>query len=237
MATIFEKMSVLVRSTIHGLLDRAIDLNSVDAIKVYVRDLEKAKEELGDEFAIAKGRKSALVQDIAGLEAAIETMDSNIESLLSDDDDTNDHHAVVIEGHRLTKASELDEAKATLAEAEETVSGLSGAYEKVKARHTEMVNAVVKLERQQASMAAKNRATRAIKAVRSLGNSGADVSVDDIARRMREQSIATNSKFDQALEGISDSPAEAARAATAAANIAKRKAAIKAEAQKPAEAA
>ncbi|MEK7566941.1 MAG: PspA/IM30 family protein, partial [Patescibacteria group bacterium] len=55
MAGIFKKFRDLGLASIHSLLDKAIDLNSVAVVKQHVRDLENALSELENGAAEAAG--------------------------------------------------------------------------------------------------------------------------------------------------------------------------------------
>jgi len=93
MAGIFEKARIAALSAAHSLLDKVVDLNSIGAVKQYVRDLESALEDLEDATAAAAGHVKTVKRDAERLKAQIKELNQNIDFILSDNKPENDHLA------------------------------------------------------------------------------------------------------------------------------------------------
>lgn len=231
---IWNKLGTLAQSFMHGVVDAGLDMNNIQVVKVHIRKLEEARDEIGDGVAVAKGRKIDLEKQIAALKAQIESAQVDIDLILGDDDPSNDAHAVILETRTIEREREVDQKEEELIEANVTLNGLENAFKKISSQHKTMLNQVHNLDQMVRSTRAKESATAALKAAATLGN---NVSVDNITARMRDQAVKANAKFDRALEGVGDGADDAVLAATAAARIAARKAELKEQAESKAEAA
>ena len=221
MSSLIQKARLLILSNLHDLLDSAIDMNDLGAVRQKVRDLENAKNEIGDEAAIATGHVGQLELEMSALQIEMDTTDRNITMLLSDSDPDNDQYAIPLETTLMSCEEEMASMQESLGDANTAAVQLTEAATKLTNRHREMLQSLRRLERMERSSKAKDRATEALKSIGNL--TGASDSVDDVARRLRDRRTASDAKFNRALGGIDDSPTAAVNASKAQARIAARR--------------
>lgn len=225
MTSIFQKARILLLGNLHGLLDSAIDMNSVSALKQYVRDLETANNNLADETARAKADVENIKRRKNGLEAKIAEDTSKVDQLLSDNDPTNDKFAESIAMRITGNQKDLDALGAEMAESEENAGNLAEAQRKVAAKLSEMKGQLDQLERMARSTDAKNRAARAVETA-SASTAGVP-SVDNIGDRLRKDAAVANDRFARSLGGISDAADDAVERSAAREFLEKRAAQLK----------
>jgi len=84
MAGLFQKARIAALSAAHSLMDKVVDLNSIGAVKQYVRDLENALEDLEDASAAATGHVRTVQRDADQIKSQIQELNQNIDFILSD---------------------------------------------------------------------------------------------------------------------------------------------------------
>src|SRR3989338_1043580 len=98
-ATLYSKARLLALSVANSLLDKGIDLNSVEAVKQNIRDFEASVQVLESDRATHRGLLRGLVRDLRELRDKSLSLNEQIDSLLppNDNDPSNDHHAATLE--------------------------------------------------------------------------------------------------------------------------------------------
>ncbi len=200
MATIGQKLRTITLDNLHTLLDRVIDLNSVGALKQYIRDLETAKEQITDEAVIAKGQVNALRAGVDNLILQIKTTDENINLILGDKDPSNDSVAETLEARLIGYEQKVAQKKEELANAEQDAGALWEAAERLTAKHIEMLGNLQRLESMERTTKAKDRATDALRQAAKAG----EMSVDNLQERIQERSVVADSRFERALGAMAD---------------------------------
>jgi len=227
MATILQKFRTVLLSSAHALLDAAIDLNSVAAIKQHVRDLEGARDKIADEAAIADGRAAALKSDIIDLQGQKGTTGADIDSLLGNNNPSDDHHAMPLAERMIQFGEDIEAKQAELVEQKKLAAELEEAHAKISAQHGEMLRSLNRLESMERATAARNQAAEALKGVAKVTGAASAASVDNVTSRLRDQDAVAKARFDRALAGVGENgPADAVRASQAAALIAASRAKI-----------
>lgn len=202
MASLFEKARTFVLSNLHSLLDAAIDLNSVEAIKQHVRDLEDAQRNLMQALAGAKGNVSALRGQLASVEARIKDLTGKIELLLGDDDASNDHYADPFGEQIGDCEEELGSLREELVAAEQEVGALEQASGQLAGKVGEMHTQLRKLASMERTAAAKERAANAVSSASAALSSGVDGSVDSVTKRLQQRAGTAEASFAQAMDGL-----------------------------------
>lgn len=225
MTSILNKVRTIGLSSIHGILDKVIDLNSLGAVRQHVRDLEDAKNDIADQAAIAEGRALGVEQEITELQARMNQINSDIDMLLSDDDANNDDYAVEMQLSLTTMEQTLQKREEELADHEQMHEQLEDASRKVASKYREMLGQLRELERMEAAAKAKEKATRALS---NIGRSvdGAD-SVDSVSRRIRERNMKANARFSRMVETSTSGADDAVQRARALEAIKARREALK----------
>lgn len=82
MPNLFEKINTLISANLHGLVDRALEANSVQVLDEYVRQVEKNLEALEDSTATVGGTVKTLKRKYDEFAAASEKLDRDIDTLV-----------------------------------------------------------------------------------------------------------------------------------------------------------
>ena len=82
MASLLEKINTLVSANLHGIVDRALESNSVQVMDEYIRQAEKNLEALEDSAATVGGTVKTLKRKYEEFAAAAEKLDRDIDTLV-----------------------------------------------------------------------------------------------------------------------------------------------------------
>ena len=208
MMSLFSKARTITLGNLHTLLDAALDLNSVGAVKQHVRDLEGAKAQIQGEAAKARGHVASAQGEVNAIELKIKTDEEHIDLILGDDDPTNDRVAEKLQVQVIGYQDELKDKLEQLAVAQKTAEALADATRKICAKHAEMVSTVRRLERMESTAKAKEDAAAALKQAGSAASAAGEVSVDNIQQRMHDRSAVADEQFKDAMGTVSDSAEE-----------------------------
>ncbi len=83
MASLLEKVGVLIRANLHALVDEALKKNSVAVLDEYIRQAEDNLEDLEDAAATVGGNVRTLERKYKEYQAKAEELDRNIDLLLT----------------------------------------------------------------------------------------------------------------------------------------------------------
>lgn len=234
MAGLLEKIRIGVLATAHSLADQVIDLNSAAAVKQYIRDLENSLSRLKDASAEATGYTRTLAREEEHLEAQIEELNHNIQFILSDGDESNDHLAIPLEARLMGLEENLRAKQAEATEAHRTAQALSEVVSQLSAKHASMVANLQRIEAMERTAKAKESAARTLEQVGRMTGSGAGaVSVDDVAARLQRRADVADVKLEQAMGGVRATMQNDVLLAQAQARLAARKAQMAGEQPHP----
>lgn len=233
MASLFKKIRTGVLAQAHKLADALVDLDSVEALKVHIRDLEEALEELQDAAAAEAGNVRTLEQTIVGLEARTKELNDDIEFLLSDEDESNDHLATPLQAKLDALTRDLAAKGQELTVAAATAYQLNEAASNLKAKHVSMVERVRSLESLERAAEAKGRAAEAIRSAGAAAGGADAVSVDDVEARLRQKANVADARFQRAMGEFAGGVEKDVALAQAKAAIERRKAEIAARKAAP----
>jgi phage shock protein A len=224
MASLFEKARIAALSAAHSLLDKVVDLNSIGAVKQYVRDLENALEDLEDATAIASGHVRTLQREDEQINYQIKELNQNIDFILSDNKPDNDYLATPLEARLIgleqratTKVQEIDAGQ-------KTARALSEAVSTLRTRYQNMLQQVQRLEAMDMATKAKENAAKAIKEAGKIASTGGNVSIDAVADRIQRRADVADVRFERALGEMNDEVKKDVVIAQAQARLEQRKA-------------
>lgn len=230
MASLFSKVRIAVLSKAHSLLDKVIDLDSTEAVKQHVRDLEQACDELNDAAASARGNVKTVTREHDTLKVQAVELDTNINFIISDGDDSNDHLALPLQA-RFDELQKRAVAKSEeLVTARQTAQSLGEAASALEAKHVAMVERISQLESLEQSTKAKEEGAEALRAAGRIVAGSDAVSVDDVAARLQRRADVADERFAKALGGFSGGVENDVVHAQAAARLAERKARLQVQA-------
>lgn len=202
MTTILEKMRVLAAGSIHELLNKGIDANSIVVVRQYVRDLEQAQSAMNAQVAVARGRASNLTLECNGLSRQMSEIDDAIEANLNDGDESNDVQMLPLqlEANRLKK--KLEQRAQSLKDAEVAHDSLLEAFIKVKERCHAMRDRLAQLKQLEADTKTAHQTASALEQVASISSTDAGESIDNVESRMRERNMEARARLEAALGGM-----------------------------------
>lgn len=80
--SLFEKINTLISANLHGIVDRALESNSVQVMDEYIRQVERNLEALEDSAATVGGTVKTLKRKYDEFAAAAEKLDRDIDTLV-----------------------------------------------------------------------------------------------------------------------------------------------------------
>lgn len=219
MASLFDKLRIITVSNLHSFLNAVIDLNSVGAIRQYVRDLEQARDTLADQLAVVNSRANNLPNEIGGLQARYDALNDDIDTILGDEDPNNDHLATDLIKRQQLLEKQIESKREALEAQQQEQSSLAGAVGKLSSRIEEMKSRIEVLQDLEATARGKARAAKALKGI-SLGE---QPSIDDVEQRLRDNATMAEAQLDRQLGNLVDGLGDSSADASAAAELIRRK--------------
>ncbi len=224
MSGIFQKARIAALSTANSLLDKVIDMNSIGAVKQYMRDLEHSLDDLEDAAATATGHLRTVQRDAAQMQSQVTELNRNIDFILTDNNPANDVLAKPLEARLIGLEQRLTNKKEEIDSAQKTSQSLNEAVSNLQTRYQSMVEQMQRLEAMDAAAKAKENAVQAMRNAGRITAAGTTVSVDAVADRIQRRSDVADAKFDQAMGDMNDQVEKDVVMAQAEARLAERKA-------------
>lgn len=229
MASLFQKARIAALSAAHGLMDKVIDLNSIGAVKQYVRDLESGLEDLEDASAVAAGHVRTVQREADQLKSQINELNTNIDFILGDNKPENDYLATPLEARLIGLEQRMSTKDDELESAQKTSKSLVEAAAALRAKHQGMVSQIQRLEAMDIAAKAKEKAADAIQQAGKIASSGGDVSIDAVSDRIQRRSDVADARFERALGDMTDTVEKDVVVAQAQARLEARKAKLAAQ--------
>jgi len=224
MASLLEKIRTAVLANAHKLIDAVIDLDSIAAVKQHIRDLESAMDKMEEAAIEAGGHRRTVTRETQQLQAQITELNQNIDFILTDADQDNDHLALPMEARLAALEEEHQAIAAGVEAANQVAQALNEALSKVQAKHQAMVAQLAKLEAMDRAAKAKEQAARTMEQVSEMDLEGAGASVDNVAAKIQRRADVADERFDRAMTGVSGGFEKDVALAQAEARLAARKA-------------
>jgi len=224
MAGIFEKARIAALSAAHALLDKVVDMNSIGAVKQYVRDLENALEDLEDASAAAAGHVRTVERDADQIRYQMKELNQNIDFILSDNKPENDHLATPLEARLIGLEQRISTKDEEIAAGKKTAQALVEAVSALRTRYQNMVEQVQRLEAMDMATKAKENAVEAMRQAGRIASVGSDVSIDAVADRIQRRADVADVRFERALGEMSGQVKKDVVIAQAQARLEQRKA-------------
>ena len=224
MAGLFQKARIAALSAAHALMDKVVDLNSIGAVKQYVRDLENALEDLEDASAAAAGHVRTVQRDAEQIRYQIKELNQNIDFILGDNKPDNDSLATPLEARLIGLEQRMSTKAEEIATGEKTSHALVEAVSTLRTRYQNMVQQVQRLEAMDKATKAKESAVEAIRQAGQITSAGADVSIDAVADRIQRRADVADARFERVMGEMSDQVQKDVVIAQAQARLEQRKA-------------
>lgn len=230
-ASLFQKARIAALSAAHNLMDKVIDLNSIGAVKQYVRDLESALEDLEDASATAAGHVRTVQRESDQIKYQMKELNQNIDFILGDSKPENDYLATPLEARLIGLEQRMSTKEEELAAAQKTSQALIDATASLRTKHQGMVQQIQRLEAMDMAAKAKERAADAIQQAGKIASSGGDVSIDAVSDRIQRRADVADARFERALGEMNDQVEKDVVVAQAQARLEARKARLAQQAE------
>lgn len=221
-AGVLQKIRGLTLSTIHTVLDKAIDMNSIGALEQHVRDLTAARDTLDDQAAGFRNDAKMLPTAIAGLRHRHKEADDNINLFMSDNDPTNDKYIPELETKMMTLEQQITIKEGQLADAEAQLAKFDEAVRKFNSVIAEKSGRIETLRAMEGATTAKEKAAKALAGI-SVGDAP---NTDNVEARLQRRAAVADNRVDREMAAVTGGMGTSSLDSEVAARIAKRKAAL-----------
>ncbi len=198
--SLFDKINTMVNASLHSMVDRALESNSVAVMDEYIRQAEKNLDALEDSAATVGGTVKTLKRKADEFSAAAEKLDRDIDTL-------------VVKGKNDLAAA----AQAELNTKQQMAQEYFEQYQQQEKQYQTMLDMRLKLESRLTSVRqerehiralvelteAKKTTTRTIKSLDALSNVS-DKEVSGLAEQIRARLDTEDARLDMATRNVSD---------------------------------
>jgi len=183
MASLLEKVSVLIKANLHSMVDSALRQNSVAVIDQYIRQIEDNLEDLEDATATVGGQVRSVKRRLTTYRNKAGELDTNIDLFLGEGRETL----------AVAAQSKLNSTRRLLAEYEQQLGLLNSEYQKLMDAKLKLEAKLTTTKQEREELQAlldlarsKEISVRAIRSLDDLVGSG-DTDVSRIAEGIRSR--------------------------------------------------
>ena len=198
--SLFEKINTLISANLHGIVDRAIEANSVQVMDEYIRQVERNLDALEDSAATVGGTVKTLKRKYDDFASSAEKLDRDIDSL-------------IIKGKNDLAAAaqaELNTKQQLAQEYYEQWQGQEEQYQKMLEMRLKLEAKLTTIKQEREHLRslielaeAKKVTTRTIKSLDQLANTG-DEQITGLAEQIRANLDREDARLDIATANISE---------------------------------
>ena len=224
MASLLEKVRIGILAQAHSVLDKLIDLNSPQAVRQYIRELESSIEGIENDAAEAVGHLTTTDREVHRLMGQIESYDHAIDTILTSNDPSANDKARELQVKLNGYKQQLDAKQTELAAAKETADAITHSLSALRSKHASMVQQLTTLDSLDKAAKDKERAAKALQQAARISSMGSDISVDDLTSRIQARHDVADEKLKRALASVDDTMEKDVALTQADADIAARRA-------------
>lgn len=224
MAGLFEKVRIGFLAQAHSVLDKLIDLNSPQAVKEYIRELESSIQGIENDAAEAAGHVTTTDREVHRLLGQVESYDHAIDAMLVSNDSASNDKARELQVKLNGLKQQLDAKQTELGTAKETADAIAHSLSALRSKHQSMVQQLATLETMDRAAKDKERAAKALQQAAKITSMGSDISVDDLASRIQARHDVADEKLKRALANVDDTLGKDVALTQADADLAARRA-------------
>jgi len=205
MASLFEKVQTLINANLHGMVDRALEANSLKVMDEYIRQVQQNLEALEDSAATVGGTVRTLKRKYEEFAAAAEKLDRDIDTL-------------IIKGKNDLAAA----AQAELNTKQELAQEYYQQWQMQEKQYKQMLDMRLKLETRLTTIKqererlrglmelaeTKKIMTKTVKSLEGLANSG-DQEIDSLSQQIRARLDREDARLEMASRRIGEEISEA----------------------------
>jgi len=205
MASLFEKINTLISANLHGMVDRALEANSVKVMDEYIRQVERNLEALEDSAATVGGTVRTLKRKYEEFANAAEKLDRDIDTLIMNGK----------EDLAVAAQAELNTKQELAQEYYEQWQAQDGQYQKMLDMRLKLESRLTTIKQERERLKAlielaetKKVMTNTVKSLDDLSNAGDD-EVSALTDQIRARLDREDAKLDMATQRMSDKIEEA----------------------------
>lgn len=205
MPSLFEKINTLIRANMHGLVDRALESNSVKVMDEYIRQVERNLEALEDSAATVGGTVRTLKRKYEEFAAAAEKLDRDIDTLILKG---KDDLAAAAQAELNTKQELAQEYYEQWQSQEQQYQKMLDMRMQLETRLTTIKQEREKLRALIELAETKKVMTKTFKSLDEIANTG-DIEIDSLAEQIRSRIDREDARLEIASRKVSDEIDEA----------------------------
>ncbi|MFW5691072.1 MAG: PspA/IM30 family protein [Chloroflexota bacterium] len=207
MASFFEKVRTLISANLHGMVDRALEANSVKVLDEYIRQAEGNLEALEDSAATVGGTVKTLKRKYEEFAAAAEKLDRDIDTLILKG---KDDLASAAQAELNTKQQLAQEYYEQWQEQKNQYEAMLTMRRQLEAKMTTIRQEREHLIALMELAEAKKVTTKTIKSLEGLAKTG-DAEITSMADRIRVNLDREDARLEMATRNVSAEIEEAVR--------------------------
>ena len=199
MASLLEKVNILIKANLHYLADQALKSNSVAVVQQYIREIENNLEDLNDAVATVGGQVKTIRRKRDEYRDKATQLDHNIDIFLTEG---NEQLAVAAQAKLNSTQRTVESYDKQLEQLEQEYQSLRGAKIKLEAKLTTTVQEKEELQALMDLARAKEISNKAMRSLNDLAGSGdADVArVADAVRARLDKASAQSEMLASSLD-------------------------------------
>jgi phage shock protein A len=205
--SLFEKINTLISANLHGIVDRALENNSVQVMDEYIRQVERNLEALEDSAATVGGTVKTLKRKYEEFAGAAEKLDRDIDTLIVKG--KNDLAAAA--------QAELNTKQQLSQEYYQQWQDQEGQYQKMLDMRLKLEGRLTMIKQEREHLRAlielaeaKKVTLTTVKSLDQLSNVG-DEQISSLSEQIRNRLDREDAKLDMATERLSDQIEDAVR--------------------------
>jgi phage shock protein A len=200
MASLFEKINTLISANLHGLVDRALESNSVKVMDEYIRQVERNLEALEDSAATVGGTVRTLKRKYEEFASAAEKLDRDIDTLILKG---KDDLAGAAQAELNTKQELAQEYYEQWQAQEKQYQHMLDMRLKLETRLTTIKQEREKLRALIELAETKKVLTKTVKSLDDIASTG-DVEIDSLAEQIRQRIDREDARLEVATRNVSE---------------------------------
>jgi phage shock protein A len=219
MATILEKVKTLLKASFHDMIDQALKRDPIKTLNQYLREHEEALAQMQSDRAVALGNLKTASRKVIETQDLIERIETEIEAVLTDDDETNDYLAENLAQDLVGQEEKLQVLNQARDSALRVNTAMQMAESKMQGRIISLRNQIdllkaINFEADIKSMSAE----KLINSARMI--SSGTTSVEALAEDIKRKRDTADAEFEMAMDTMDGSLADNMRQSRASARLA-----------------
>jgi len=198
MASLLEKVNILIKANLHYMADQALQANSVAVVNQYIREIENSLDDLNDAVATVGGQVKTIRRKRDEYQAKATTLDHNIDVFLTEG---NEALAVAAQAKLNSTQRTVENYDQQLSQLEREYDALRSAKIKLEAKlattrqEEEELQALMDLAR------AKEISNKAMRSLDDLSGAG-DADVARVADAVRARLDKASAESEMLASGL-----------------------------------